>query len=58
MERFSDKHFHVLIHPSAVIADDVDRDQFHHYDKPYIFLRDVDVEPIVLDSEMMFDLLP
>lgn len=39
-------------------ADRVDRDQFHHYDKRYIFLRDVDVEPIVLDSEMMFDLLP
>ncbi len=32
-------------------ADKVLRDQFHHYDKPYIFLRDVDVEPIILDSE-------
>ena len=31
------------------------RDQFHHYEKPYIFLRDVDVEPIVLDCEEIFD---
>lgn len=31
------------------------RDQFHHYEKPYIFLRDVDVEPIVLDGEDVFD---
>ena len=36
-------------------ADNVVRDQFHHYDKPYIFLRDVDVEPILLDSEKSFD---
>ena len=33
----------------------VKRDQFHHYDKPYVFLRDVDVEPIVLDDERIFD---
>ena len=36
-------------------ADNVKRDQFHHYEKPYIFLRDVDVEPIVLESEEIFD---
>lgn len=36
-------------------ADKVVRDQFHHYDKPYVFLRDVDVEPIVLESEAVFD---
>lgn len=36
-------------------ADRVGRDQYHHYEKPYIFLRDVDVEPIILDSEEIFD---
>lgn len=38
-------------------CDAVERDQFHHYDKPYVFLRDVDVEPIpiILDSEAVFD---
>lgn len=36
-------------------ADRIVRDQFHHYDKPYIFLRDVDVEPIILESEEVFD---
>ena len=36
-------------------ADRVKRDQFHHYDKPYIFLRDVDVEPIILEDENIFD---
>ncbi|SHJ79142.1 Carbamoyl-phosphate synthase L chain, ATP binding domain [Dethiosulfatibacter aminovorans DSM 17477] len=35
-------------------CDNVVRDQYHHYDKPYIFLRDVDVEPIVLESEEIF----
>lgn len=33
----------------------VKRDQFHHYEKPYVFLRDVDVEPILLESEAIFD---
>ena len=33
----------------------VERAQFYHYDKPYVFLRDVDVEPIILDSEDMFE---
>ena len=36
-------------------ADCIVRDQYHHYDKPYIFLRDVDVEPIVLESEEIFE---
>ena len=36
-------------------CDHVERDQYHHYDKPYVFLRDVDVEPILLDSEGVFD---
>ena len=36
-------------------SDRVERDQFHHYDKPYVFLRDVDVEPIILVSESVFD---
>ena len=36
-------------------ADRVERDQYHHYEKPYIFLRDVDVEPIILDGEEIFD---
>ena len=36
-------------------CDNVKRDPFHHYDKPYVFLRDVDVEPIVLESEEIFD---
>lgn len=36
-------------------ADNVRRDQYHHFEKPYIFLRDVDVEPIVLNSEEIFD---
>ena len=36
-------------------SDRVERDQFHYYDKPYVFLRDVDVEPIILKSEELFD---
>ena len=36
-------------------ADNVKRDQFHHFDKPYVFLRDVDVEPIILENEEIFD---
>lgn len=36
-------------------CDNVARDRYHHYDKPYIFLRDVDVEPIILESEDIFD---
>ncbi len=29
----------------------------YHYDKPYVFLRDVDVEPILLESEDLFNKL-
>jgi len=36
-------------------ANNVLRDQFHHYDKPYVFLRDVDVEPIILENEDLFN---
>ena len=36
-------------------ASNVVRDQFHHYEKPYVFLRDVDVEPIILESESVFE---
>ena len=36
-------------------CDAIPRDLFHHYDKPYIFLRDVDAEPIILESEAVFD---
>ena len=36
-------------------ANRVERAPFYHYEKPYIFLRDVDVEPIILESEEVFD---
>lgn len=36
-------------------CDRVQRDPYHHYEKPYVFLRDVDVEPIILDGEDVFD---
>lgn len=36
-------------------CDNVVRNQYFHYEKPYIFLRDVDIEPIVLDTEKVFD---
>ena len=36
-------------------CDRVEHTPFYHYDKPYIFLRDVDVEPIVLESEEIFE---
>ena len=39
-------------------CDNVERAQYYHYDKPYIFLRDVDVEPIILDGEDIFDNAP
>lgn len=35
-------------------CDGVERSQFFHYEKPYVFLRDVDVEPIILESEKNF----
>ena len=37
-------------------CDNVIRDQYHQYKKPYVFLRDVDVEPILLESESLFEL--
>lgn len=39
-----------LMHGSSKIS----RAPFFHYSKPYVFLRDVDVEPIILDSEDLF----
>lgn len=36
-------------------ADNIERDQYHHYEMPYIFLRDVDVEPIILDDESVLN---
>lgn len=36
-------------------CDNVERAPYYHYDKPYVFLRDVDVEPIILESEEVFD---
>ena len=36
-------------------CDRIERAQFYHYKKPYIFLRDVDVEPIILENEDIFD---
>lgn len=36
-------------------CDRVERAPFYHYEKPYVFLRDVDVEPIILESEDAFD---
>ena len=36
-------------------ANNIVRDPYFHYDKPYIFLRDVDIEPIILESENIFD---
>lgn len=37
--------------------DHVQKTPFYHYDKPYVFLRDVDVEPIILDGEEIFDII-
>lgn len=39
-------------------CDRVERAPFYHYEKPYVFLRDVDVEPIILESEDAFDQIP
>ena len=35
-------------------ADRVERAPFFHYEKPYLFLRDVDIEPIILDGDEVF----
>ncbi len=36
-------------------AENVKRAPYYHYDKPYVFLRDVDIEPILLESEDVFN---
>ena len=36
-------------------CDRVTREPFFHYKKPYVFLRDVDIEPIILEDEAIFD---
>ncbi len=48
-----------LIEDSIRIMEDggalrVERDPFHVFEKPFVFLRDVDIEPILLDSEDCF----
>lgn len=48
-----------LIEDTIRICEDGDcrnvvRAPYYQYDKPYVFLRDVDVEPILLESEEMF----
>lgn len=35
-------------------ASEILRQPYFNYDKPYVFLRDVDSEPVILDSEAMF----
>ena len=35
-------------------CENVERAPYYHYDKPYVFLRDVDIEPIILEGEEMF----
>ena len=37
-------------------CNNVERAPYYHYDKSYVFLRDVDVEPIVLESEEVFNI--
>ena len=37
-------------------CDRVERAPYFHYEKPYVFLRDVDIEPIVLESEQVFEI--
>ncbi len=36
-------------------ADGVERVPYYHFDKPYVFLRDVDIEPMLLESEDVFN---
>lgn len=38
-------------------CDGIKRDPYYHFEKPYVFLRDVDVEPIVLESEEVFEII-
>lgn len=39
-------------------VDNIERAPYYQYDKPYIFLRDVDVEPIILENEEIFNKIP
>ena len=36
-------------------CDRVERAPFYHYKRPYVFLRDVDAKPIILDGEDVFE---
>lgn len=36
-------------------CENVKRDQYHYYEKTYVFLRDVDIEPILLEDEEIFN---
>ena len=36
-------------------ADSIESVPYYHYDKPYVFLRDVDIEPMLLESEDVFN---
>ena len=36
-------------------CDGIKRDPHHYFEKPFVFLSDVDVEPIVLESEDVFE---
>lgn len=36
-------------------CDNIKKNQYYHYDKPYVFLRDVDLEPILLENENIFN---
>ena len=49
-----------LIEDTITIMNDgnsegVSRDQYHHFEKPYIFLRDVDCPPILFEDEKIFE---
>ena len=35
-------------------AESIERNPYYHYEKPYVFLRDVDIEPIILKGESEF----
>lgn len=35
-------------------ANSITKEPYFHYEKPYIFLRDVDIEPIILENESVF----
>ena len=36
-------------------CDKIEREPYFHFKKPYVFLRDVDVEPIILEDENIFN---